>query len=100
MMDWKTLLVSFGVVFLAELGDKTQLTAMALSCGRKGTCISVFVGASLALMCTSAIAVFAGGLLAKYIPQKYLLFSSAVLFIVLGVVMLATLFWKSGHTPA
>ena len=44
--------------------------------------------------------IFAGGLLAKYIPQKYLLFSSAVLFIVLGVVMLATLFWKSGHTPA
>lgn len=97
-MDWKTLILSFGVVFLAELGDKTQLMAMALSSGRRGGCISVFLGSSLALMCTSALAVFAGGMLTRYIPQKYLLLGSAVLFIVLGIAMLASLVWKSGHT--
>ncbi|MDD3953037.1 MAG: TMEM165/GDT1 family protein [Lentisphaeria bacterium] len=98
MMDWKTLFVTFGVVFLAELGDKTQLMAMALSTGRKGGCISVFLGSSLALMCTSALAVFAGTVLARYIPQKYLLLGSAVLFILLGIAMLANLAWKSGQT--
>ncbi len=97
-MDWKTLLMTFGVVFLAELGDKTQLMAMALSCGRKGGCVSVFLGSSLALICTSALAVFAGGILSRFIPQKYLLLGSAVLFILLGIAMLASLAWKSGQT--
>lgn len=94
-MEWKTLFFTFAVVFLAELGDKTQLMAMALSSGHRASCVSVFLGSSLALMCTSALAVFAGGLLARYIPQKYLLLGSAILFILLGVVMLANLAWKS-----
>ncbi len=97
-MDWKTLFLTFGVVFLAELGDKTQLMAMAMSCGRRASCLSVFLGSSLALMCTSALAVFAGGMLARYIPQKFLLLGSAVLFILLGIAMIASLAWKSGHT--
>ncbi|MFA6929418.1 MAG: TMEM165/GDT1 family protein [Lentisphaeria bacterium] len=97
-MEWKTLFLTFGVVFLAELGDKTQLMAMALSSGRRESCVSIFLGSSLALVCTSALAVFAGGLLARYIPQKYLLLGSAVLFILLGIAMLANLAWKSGST--
>ena len=97
-MDWKTLFMTFGVVFLAELGDKTQLMSMALCSVRKDGCLSVFLGSSLALICTSAMAVFTGGILARYIPQKHLLFASALLFILLGVAMLGSLIWKSGHS--
>jgi putative Ca2+/H+ antiporter (TMEM165/GDT1 family) len=96
-MDWKTLFLTFGVVFLAELGDKTQLMSMALSSGRKGSCVCVFLGSSIALICTSALAVFAGEFLARYIPQKYLLIGSAMLFIILGIIMLAGVVCKSGN---
>lgn len=99
-MGWKTLLVSFTVVFLAELGDKTQLMAMALSSSKQDSCWSVFFGSSLALICTSAIAVFTGGILAKYIPQKYILLLSSVLFIMLGVVMLINVLCKSSDFSA
>ena len=99
-MEIKTTLMAFAIVFLAELGDKTQLMAMALSCGKKGLCTSVFLGSSLALICTSALAVFAGDLLSRYVPQKYLLLGSALLFIILGVVMLANLALKASAPTA
>ncbi|NMA43218.1 MAG: TMEM165/GDT1 family protein [Oligosphaeraceae bacterium] len=99
-MEIKATLITFAVVFLAELGDKTQLMAMALSSSKKGICPSVFLGSCLALICTSAIAVFAGGLLDRCIPRRYLLFGSGLLFIALGVFMLVNCAMKSGSPAA
>jgi len=47
-MDWRVLLTTFGVIFLAEMGDKTQLAAMTMSAQSKRPW-AVFIGASLAL---------------------------------------------------
>ena len=54
-MDWKTLAVVFGTVFLAELGDKTQVATILFASDKEVSKWLVFVGASLALIATSAI---------------------------------------------
>lgn len=94
-MDWKTLLLSFSIVFLAELGDKTQLTALALTTSRGGGTWAVFIGASLALISTTALAVLCGSFLSRFLPERYLHLVSAVLFIVMGVALLVSMVWKS-----
>jgi putative Ca2+/H+ antiporter (TMEM165/GDT1 family) len=49
-MDWRVILTTFGVIFLAELGDKTQLAAMTLAAQTRRPW-AVFIGASVALAC-------------------------------------------------
>jgi len=86
-MDWKLAATTFGIVFLAELGDKTQLAAFALS-GRSGKPLSVFLGASAALVVVTFLGIAAGGLLKKVVPEKAMETGSAVLFIAVGVFLL------------
>lgn len=87
-LNMKLFLSTFVLIFLAELGDKTQLAAMAKSIEGRMT---VFLAASLALVCSTLIAVLCGDLLTRLIPARYLQFAAAVLFIVFGVVMLVNL---------
>ncbi|HXG67900.1 MAG TPA: TMEM165/GDT1 family protein, partial [Blastocatellia bacterium] len=61
-MDWRVLLTTFGMIFLAEMGDKTQLAAMTMAAQTKRPW-AVFIGSSLALACVSALGVAVGGLL-------------------------------------
>jgi putative Ca2+/H+ antiporter (TMEM165/GDT1 family) len=86
-MQWRVLLSTFGLVFLAELGDKTQFMTISLV-GRTRAPWSVFVGSSLALCTVTAIGVLAGELLTRYVPAGYLQKGAAILFIGIGVVML------------
>ena len=79
----RTILVTFGTVFLAELGDKTQLATLGLSTG-PGSKLAVFIGSACALVATSLIAVLAGEMVAKYVPPAYLQRGAGVLFLVLG----------------
>lgn len=74
---------TFVTIFVAELGDKTQLAALSLSTG--GSRLSVFVGSSLALITSSAIAVLVGEGLSKLVPPVMLQRASGVLFLVLGI---------------
>jgi putative Ca2+/H+ antiporter (TMEM165/GDT1 family) len=85
-MDLKLMLSTFGVVFLAEMGDKTQLATLALAAG--GSRWGVFFGSALALIATSAIAVLAGGVVARYVDPVWIHRAAGVLFIVLGLVYL------------
>jgi Ca2+/H+ antiporter, TMEM165/GDT1 family len=87
-MDWKVFVTTFGAVFLAEMGDKTQLAAMTLAADTKRP-LSVFVGAALALTCVSAIGVAVGGALGHYLPKEWIERVAAVAFIAVGVLMLA-----------
>src|SRR2546423_8406861 len=87
-MDWRVLLTTFGVVFLAEMGDKTQLAAMTMAAETKRP-LAVFIGAALALACVSAIGIAVGGALGHYLPVEWIKRVAAVAFIVIGVVMLA-----------
>ena len=87
-MDWKILFSTFGVIFLAEMGDKTQLAAMTLAADTKRP-VSVFLGAALALVCVSALGVAVGGALGHYLPKEWIERVAAVGFIIIGVLMLA-----------
>ncbi len=86
-MDWRVFLTTFGVIFLAEMGDKTQLAAMTMAAQSKRPW-AVFIGASLALVCVSAIGVVVGGALGHYLPIIWIKRAAAVAFIVIGVLIL------------
>ena len=86
-MDWKTLLSTFGAVFVAELGDKTQLATLSMSAGSRAKW-SVFAGSALALVATSAIAVLAGTAVTRYVSPMWLRRIAGGVFIVLGVLFL------------
>jgi len=81
------MLTTFGMVFLAELGDKTQLATFAFSADSNSR-LSVFLGSASALVLTSLLAVVFGALMGKIIPPAYLRMGAGVLFLVLGVWML------------
>ena len=84
-MDIKLAVTVFGVVFLAELGDKTQLATLLFAAKSPQSLITVFLGASLALIFTSAIGVAAGGLVAQYVSPKLLSYVAGAGFIVIGI---------------
>ena len=84
-MDWKVLLTVFAAVFIAELGDKTQLATLLFAADKEVSKWSVFIGASLALIVASAIGVLAGSLLANYINEKYLHYIAGAGFCAIGV---------------
>jgi putative Ca2+/H+ antiporter (TMEM165/GDT1 family) len=88
-MDWKVLGATFVSIFLAELGDKTQLATMTLSAGSRSR-LAVFIGASLALVLTSLIGVLTGDLVARVVSPVWLQRIAGAVFIVLGVVYLVT----------
>ena len=81
----KPFLTIFIAVFIAELGDKTQLATMLFASGRGVSKLTVFSGASVALICASAIGVAAGGLLSAYISEKHLRLIAGAGFMVIGL---------------
>jgi putative Ca2+/H+ antiporter (TMEM165/GDT1 family) len=86
-MDWKVMLTTFGMIFVAEMGDKTQLAAMTLAAQTRKP-LAVLVGASLALACVSALGVIVGATLSHYIPLEWIKRAAAVAFIIIGVLIL------------
>jgi putative Ca2+/H+ antiporter (TMEM165/GDT1 family) len=84
-MDWKVLVTVFGTVFVAELGDKTQLATLLFAADKQTDKWMVFVGASLALVATSALGVLGGGLVSQYISERALHILAGVGFITVGV---------------
>ncbi len=87
-MDLKLLLSTFSLVFLAELGDKTQLATLSLAASSHSR-VSVFLGAAGALILTSGIAVLVGAGLTRVIPEVWIHRAAGVGFIVMGVLFLA-----------
>lgn len=86
-MDWKVVFTTFGIIFLAEMGDKTQLAAMTMAAQTKKPW-AVLIGSSIALACVSAIGVAVGGLLSQYVPLEWIKRVAAVAFILIGVLIL------------
>jgi Ca2+/H+ antiporter, TMEM165/GDT1 family len=86
-MDWKIFGTAFVTLLLAELGDKTQLAIITMSANTQSK-LAVFLGASLALVSVSLLAVLIGGILNQFIPTEWLQRIVAVAFIVIGVLML------------
>lgn len=84
-MDLKILMTVFTSVFIAELGDKTQLATMLFAADKDASKLTVFVGAALALVLTSAIGVAAGSIVSQYVSEKTLQYVAGVGFLVIGL---------------
>lgn len=83
-MDLKIFFSIVVTVFLAELGDKTQLATMLFAADKQVNKWMVFVGASLALIIASGVGVIVGAALSQYINEKYLNYLAGVGFIAIG----------------
>ena len=85
-MDVKVMFSSFGLILLAELGDKTQLMTLALA-AKTGKPVPVFVGSFLALGLLTLAAVLLGGLVSQYVPQGLIHRVAGVAFVLVGVLV-------------
>jgi putative Ca2+/H+ antiporter (TMEM165/GDT1 family) len=83
-MDWKVFLTVFGTVFLAELGDKTQLATVLFASRDSASLWTIFIAASVALVLTSAIGVAAGSIVSQHVNPRHLSYAAGVGFIAIG----------------
>ena len=83
-VDWQLIGISFTTVFLAEIGDKSQLAAIALG-GSSNNPRAVFVGSTIALILASFLGVLAGGAVAQFLPEKLLKSLAAIGFAVMAL---------------
>jgi putative Ca2+/H+ antiporter (TMEM165/GDT1 family) len=84
-MDWGVLTTVFTSVLIAELGDKTQLATMLFASDKAISKLTVFAGASLALILTSAIGVAAGSAMSHYVSARTLHYLAGIGFIAIGI---------------
>ena len=91
VVDWKIFATVFASVFIAEMGDKTQLATMLFASDKEVSKWTIFFGASLALVAASGIGVLAGSVLSSYINEKYLHYAAGAGFVIIGVWTL----WKA-----
>ena len=87
MLKWTAFWTTFGTLFLAEMGDKTQLAVITLAAQTRSP-VSVFLGAALALALVTLIGVGVGSALGKYLPEELLKKLAASAFIIVGILML------------
>jgi len=85
-MDWKLFAATFTSIFLAEMGDKTQLATMSLAAGSSRW--TVFAAAASALVATSLIAVLVGEGLTRVVSPLWLKRGAGVVFLVMGAIFL------------
>jgi putative Ca2+/H+ antiporter (TMEM165/GDT1 family) len=86
-MDWQLFGLSFVTVFLAEIGDKSQIAAIALG-GSSKSPLAVFVGSITALILASFLGVIAGGSIAQILPTKVLKGMAAIGFALMALRLL------------
>jgi len=84
-MELKVIATVFMAVFIAELGDKTQLATMLFASDKDVSKWAVFAGSSLALIVASGIGVLAGGLVSEYVSPKVLSTIAGAGFIAIGI---------------
>jgi putative Ca2+/H+ antiporter (TMEM165/GDT1 family) len=83
---FKVLLSTFALLFVAELGDKTQLAVISMTAKHRMPAW-IFVGATLALAAVTALGVLGGEVLTRFIPEMILRKVAAVLFVAMGLLM-------------
>ncbi len=86
MGDWRIIATTFGMLFLAELGDKTQLSTILMT-SKTGKPIHVFLGAAAALVVVTLLGVVFGEAVTRIVPPYYLQKGAAVLFVLIGLLM-------------
>ena len=86
-MEWKVVLSSFTLMFLAEMGDKTQLALFSFAAKTKQP-LAVLLGGAAALLLTTALAVAFGGLIGRFVPDSVMRWIAGLLFIGFGLLIL------------
>ena len=86
----RTLLVIFGSVLLAELGDKTQLATMLYATDKSVPPLSVFFAASMALVVSTLVAVLFGSTITRFVPASTLKLIAGIAFICVGIWTIAS----------
>jgi len=84
--NWRALRSTFALLFVAELGDKTQLAVLTLS-GEHQNAWAVLGGGALALAAVTALGVAGGQLLCEFVSERTLLWISAFVFVAMGVLL-------------
>lgn len=84
--ELRILLSTFALLFVAELGDKTQLAVISMTAKHKMPLV-IFLGATLALAAVTGLGVLGGATLTRYVPEMILRKVAAALFVVMGLLM-------------
>lgn len=84
-MDWKLFMTVFGTIFVAELGDKTQLATLLYASDAAHPKLTVFAASATALVLTSAVGVVAGSLVAEYVSPAVVRWVAGLGFIGVGI---------------
>ena len=87
------LITSFSTIFLAELGDKTQLATLILS-AQSGRPLIIFIGAALALVTTSLLGVLVGRWIANNLPRQRFTLVSGIIMLSLGIFLVSQGFFE------
>jgi len=88
MFNWRLFFSALGVVFLSEMGDKTQITTMLLAGAKPAYVFWVGLGSAMALICTSFIEVIIGSqLIARFIKPSQIQLLSGITFLLLGLLL-------------
>ncbi|UJS17958.1 MAG: TMEM165/GDT1 family protein [Candidatus Jettenia sp.] len=86
-MDWKIIASTFITIFLAELGDKTQLASILMT-SKTNKPVLVFVGTMLAFALVTVIGVAVGSVITKFVPLNFIKVGAAIAFIIIGILIL------------
>ncbi len=81
-------LTTFWLVFLAELGDKTQLATMLMATKTKSIW-TVFLGSAVALVLSSLLGVLAGTVITKFVPANYIHTAAGIGFVIIGLLLIS-----------
>ena len=85
LMDIKIIATVFTTVFIAEIGDKTQLATMLFAADRDVSKMSVFIGSAAALVTAAGIGVLAGSFISQYVSEKMLHYLAGAGFVAIGL---------------
>ncbi|KAB2836118.1 MAG: TMEM165/GDT1 family protein [Candidatus Brocadia sp.] len=86
-MDWKIIMSTFITIFLAELGDKTQLASILMT-SKTNKPVLVFLGTMLAFAVVTVIGVAVGTIITKFLPINFIKIGAAIAFIIIGILIL------------
>lgn len=84
-MDWKAFATIFGAIFVAELGDKTQLATLLFSADKPTSKWIVFAASASALTVAALLGVLAGGWIGEHVPARHLKLVAGIAFVVIGL---------------
>lgn len=84
----KEFIAIFITVFLAELGDKTQMATLLFASQKRTSPVLVFIAASFAMVLATLMAVTAGRILGLALPQKVIKYAAGVGFIIIGILII------------